>query len=189
MEGASCNPPGSEMTSPSLESKRVQPQPTSEQENKPPSGFLRSLAPNYLGAAPSSKLSNNRQDELQGSKSSRVQPPRRPLQPLTIKVPGVNTSSSGQQPLYHGGDEASSVKHYNGGVGEAEEKQIPASVFQFPPPLHHAPPFYHSPPLHHAPPHQAPPHHAPYQNQPFFKEEAPVTCVVEQEGHLCLHLR
>merc|ERR1719234_811426 len=68
--------------------------------------------------------------------------------------------------------------------GEVDKKQIPASVFQFPPPLHHNPPY------HHAPISQNPPFpHAPYQPQPSVKKESPVTCVVEQEGHLCLQLR
>jgi len=87
------------------------------------------------------------------------------MQPLTINLPGVNTSSSGLQPYHE--------------EGEAEEKQIPASVFQFPPPLCRNPPFHHAPP-------------PPYQNQPLNqlpKKEGPVTCVVEQEGHLCLQLR
>jgi len=172
MKGASCNPPGFGRTSPSLELKKVQ-QPKSEQENKPPSDSLHSLAPNFSRDAHLSKLSERQgssssQQEQQAcstsKSSSRVHPPRRPLQPLTIDLPGVNASSSGLQPRHEG--------------GEAEEKQILASVFQFPPPLHHNQPFHH-----------APLHHVPYQNQAFPKKEGPVTCVVEQEGHLCLQLR
>ena len=177
MEGASCNPPGFERTFPSLEFKKVQ-QPMSDQENKLPPDSLRSLAPNHSRAAHLSKLSNSQQEQ-QGSptvpqeqqacstsnSSSPDHPPRRPLQPLTISLPGVNTPSSCQQPYYGG--------------GKAEEKEVPACVFQFPPPLHHNPPFN---------PLQNPPfHHTPYHHQP--KKESPVTCVVEQEGHLCLQLR
>ena len=155
----------------------------SEQENKPPPDSLRSLAPNHSRAAHLSKLSNSQQEQ-QGSStvpqeqeacstsnfSSRVHPPRRPLRPLTINLPGANTPVSGQQP------------NHGGGV-EDEKKQIPASVFQFPPPLHHNPPYHQAP-------RQNPPfHHAPYQHQAIPKKESPVTCVVEQEGHLCLQLR
>ena len=155
----------------------------SEQENKPPPDFMRSLAPNYSRAAHLEKLSNFQHEQQSSStfpqkqqqacstsvSSSRVHPPRRPLQPLTINLPGANTPSSCQQ-LSHGD-------------GEVDEKQIPASVFQFPPPLHHNAPF-------HLAPGQNPPfHHAPYQHQPVPKKESPVTCVVEQEGHLCLQLR
>ena len=159
MEGASCNPPGFERTSPSLESKRVPPM--SEQENKPPS--------DSLSRQGSSSSQQERQACSTSKPSSRVLPPRRPKQPLTINLPGVNTSSSSLQPYHEG--------------GEAEEKQIPASVFQFPPPLHHNPLFHHAP-------RQNPPfHQAPHQHQPLLKKESPVTCVVEQEGHLCLQLR
>ena len=176
MEGASCNPPGFERTSPSLESKWVPPM--SEQENKPPSDSLSSLAPNYsrdprLSMLSERQGSSSSQQERQAcstsKSSSRVLPPRRPMRPLTINLPGVNTSSSGLQPYHE--------------EGEAEEKQIPASVFQFPPPLHHNPLFHHAP-------RQNPPfHQAPHQHQPLLKKESPVTCVVEQEGHLCLQLR
>ena len=172
MEGVSCR--GLERALPSLEMKRVQSM--SEQENNPPPDSLHSLVPNHSTAAQMSNSQQERQasstfpqEQQACSTSSRIQPPRRPLQPLTISLPDVDTSSSGQQP-YPGGD-------------EAEEKQIPASVFQFPPPLHHNPLFHHAP-------RQNPPfHQAPYQHQPLPKKESPVTCVVEQEGHLCLQLR
>ena len=164
MEGASCQ--GSPRTLPSLESKRMQPM--SGQENKPPPASLCSLDPNCPRALHVFKESSSPQEQQACStsnSSSRDHPPRRPLQPLTISLPGVNTPSSCQQPYFGG--------------GKAEEKEVPASVFQFPPPLHHNPPFN---------PSQNPPfHHAPYHHQP--KKERPVTCVVEQEGHLCLQLR
>ena len=176
MEGASCNPPGFERA---LQSELKRMQPMREQENKPPPDSLRSLAPNYPRAAV--KLSNSQQEQQSSStfpqkqqqacstsvSSSRVHPPRRPLQPLTINLPGANAPSSCQQ-LSHGD-------------GEVDEKQIPASVFQFPPPLHHNPPFHQAPS-------QYPPFHH-YLHQPVPKKESPVTCVVEQEGHLCLQLR
>ena len=172
MEGASCNPAGFERISPSLESSMVQPM--SEQENMQPPASLRSLAPNSSEEArlsdsgrkdSSSQLERQRQTWSTPKSSSQVPPPKRPLQPLSIDLSGVNTSSSGQQPWLKG-------------VEAEEEKQIPASVFQFPPPLRHNPPFHH-----------APLHHVPYQNQTISKKEGPVTCVVEQEGHLCLKLR
>ena len=172
MEGASCNPPGLERTLPSLELKQ---QPMSGEENKPPSKSLRT-APGDLGRR------CNSQQEQQGSStflqeqpacstsnSSRVHPPRRPLRPLTINLPSADTPASGQQPCIGGGV-------------EDEESQIPASVFQFPPPFHHNPPFHHDPC-------QKPPFHHQHQHQAFPKKESPVTCVVEQEGHLCLKLR
>ena len=172
MEGVSCR--GLERSLPSLEMKRVQSM--SEQENNPPPDSLHSLVPNHSTAAQMSNSQQERQasstfpqEQQACSTSSRVQPPRCPLQSLTISLPGVDASSSGQHP-YPGGD-------------EAEEKQIPASVFQFPPPLHHNPLFHHAP-------RQNPPfHQAPHQHQPLLKKESPVTCVVEQEGHLCLQLR
>jgi len=148
-------------------------QPMSEQENMQPPASLRSLAPNSSEEArlsdsgrkdSSSQLERQRQTWSTPKSSSQVPPPKRPLQPLSIDLSGVNSSSSGQQPWFKG--------------VEAEEKQIPASVFQFPPPLHHNPPF-----------HNAPLQHVPYQNQTISKKEGPVTCVVEQEGHLCLKLR
>ena len=174
--------------------------PMSEQENKPPPNILSSPATNCPRAAhlsnspigrqwaertdtfvpykpkmdlPSNDLFKMPTVQLNSSTSvenqqefstlcfpSRVRPPRRPLRPLTINLPDSNTPSSWQQ-------------SYQGDV--VEEKQIPSSVFKFPPPLlHQNPPF----------------RHAPFQHPPHTRtKESSITCVVEQEGHLCLRLR
>ena len=172
--------------------------PMSEQENKPPANTLSSSATNFPKAAhlpshspigwqlaertdtfvpyqtknqmdlpklsttqgSSSTSVENQQNFSTPGSSSRVRPPRRPLRPLTINLPDSNTSSSSQQ-------------SYQG--GEVEEKQVPSSIFNFPPPLlHQNPPFRHTP----------------FQHPPLTRmKESPITCVVEQEGHLCLRLR
>ena len=172
--------------------------PMSEQENKPPANTLSSSATNFPKAAhlpshspigwqwaertdtfvpyqtknqmdlpklsttqgSSSTSVENQQNFSTPGSSSCVRPPRRPLRPLTINLPDSNTSSSSQQ-------------SYQG--GEVEEKQVPSSIFNFPPPLlHQNPPFRHTA----------------FQHSPLTRmKESPITCVVEQEGHLCLRLR
>ena len=99
--------------------------------------------------------------------SSQVKPARPTLQPL--KLSSINTSFASLPPCQFPQD------------CEVEEQPIPASMFQFPPTLAHQP--YPTPHQHRA----AQPAY-PQQQHPFAKE-APVTCVVEQEGHLRLHLR
>ena len=100
--------------------------------------------------------------------SSQVKPARPTLQPL--KLSSINTSFASLPPCQFPQD------------CEVKEQPIPASMFQFPPPT---PPFQPYPALHKQ---QAAQPAYPQIQHPFAKE-APVTCVVEQEGHLRLHLR
>ena len=100
--------------------------------------------------------------------SSQGKPARPTLQPL--KLSSSNTSFASLPPCQFPQD------------CEVEEQPIPASMFQFPPPT---PPFQPYPALQK---HQAAQPAYPQKQHPFAKE-APVTCVVEQEGHLRLHLR
>ena len=97
--------------------------------------------------------------------SSQIKPARPILQPL--KLSSNNTSFASLPPCQFPQD------------CEVEEQPIPASMIQFPPTLPYQP---------YPTPHQAAQPAYPQQQHPFAKE-APVTCVVEQEGHLRLHLR
>ena len=155
-----------------------------QQENKTPLGTSTNCPPSFSLAESSTKLSGRLQEQQKSSPSQHLRqgcfspqdvkqgpslkisrpdrPPRRPLQPLTIPA-DINTSYPSQQPPQDD--------------GEVEEEFIPPSVFQFPPPPYHLP----HPHLHQ----QA----ARQQQQLPRTMEAPVTCVVEQEGHLSLRLR
>ena len=115
----------------------------------------------------SSTSSQTEQDCTNPILSSQIKPARPLLQPL--KLSSNNTSFASLPPCQFPQD------------CEVEEQPIPASMFQFPPTLAHQP--YPTPHQHRA----AQPAY-PQQQHPFAKE-APVTCVVEQEGHLRLHLR
>ena len=115
----------------------------------------------------SSTSSQTEQDCTNPILSSQIKPARPTLQPL--KLSSNNTSFASLPPCQFPQD------------CEVEEQPIPASMFQFPPPLPYQP--YPTPHRHQA----AQPAY-PQQQHPFAKE-APVTCVVEQEGHLRLHLR
>ena len=157
-----------------------------QQENKIPLSTSTNCPPSFSRAGSSTKLSGQLQDQQKSSPSQRLKqgcfspqnvkqgpsskisrpdtdrPPRRPLQPLTIPA-DINTSYPCQQPPHDG--------------GEVEGEFIPPSVFQFPPPPYHLP---------HSHLHQQPTR----QHQQLPRTiEAPVTCVVEQEGHLSLRLR
>ena len=116
----------------------------------------------------SSTSSQTEQDCTNPILSSQIKPARPLLQPL--KLSSNNTSFASLPPCQFPQD------------CEVEEQPIPASMFQFPPPT---PPFQPYPALHK---HQAAQPAYPQKQHPFVKE-APVTCVVEQEGHLRLHLR
>ena len=116
----------------------------------------------------SSTSSQTEQDCTNPILSSQIKPARPTLQPL--KLSSNNTSFASLPPCQFPQD------------CEVEEQQIPASMFQFPPPT---PPFQPYPALQK---HQAAQPAYPQKQHPFAKE-APVTCVVEQEGHLRLHLR
>ena len=116
----------------------------------------------------SSTSSQTEQDCTNPILSSQIKPARPILQPL--KLSSNNTSFASLPPCQFPQD------------CEVEEQPIPASMFQFPPPT---PPFQPYPALQK---HQAAQPAYPQKQHPFAKE-APVTCVVEQEGHLRLHLR
>ena len=154
------------------------------QENKTPLSTLTNCPPSVSRAESSTKFSGQLQEQQKSSPSQSLKqgclspqdvkqgpsskisrpdrPIRRPLQPLTIPA-DINTSYSSQQPPQDG--------------GEAQGEFIPPSVFQFPPPPYHLPHPHH---------HQQ----AALQHQQLPRTmEAPVTCVVEQEGHLSLRLR
>ena len=155
-----------------------------QQENKTPLSTSTNCPPTFSRAESSTKFSGRLQEQQKSSPSQHLKqgcfspqdvkqgpsskisrpdrPPRRPLQPLTIPA-DINTSYPSQQPPQDG--------------GEVEEEFIPPSVFQFPPPPYHLP----HPHLH---------QQASRQHQQLPRTmEAPVTCVVEQEGHLSLRLR
>ena len=155
-----------------------------QQENKTPLSISTNCPSSFSRAESSTKFSGQLQEQQKSSPSQSLKqgclspqdvkqgpsskisrpdrPIRRPLQPLTIPA-DINTSYSSQQPLQDG--------------GEVQGEFIPPSVFQFPPPPYHLPhPHYHQ--------------QAALQHQQLPRTmEAPVTCVVEQEGHLSLRLR
>ena len=122
-----------------------------------------------LGLSKNSSTSSKvEQDFTKPISSIQVKPARPTLQPL--KLSSNNTSFASLPPCQFPQD------------CEVEEQPIPASMFQFPPPTS---PFQPYPAPHK---HQAAQPAYPQKQHPFAKE-APVTCVVEQEGHLRLHLR